>query len=80
MTIEISLPDELGDFLDAQVASGLYATRDDVARAALRQMKSRIEWLRQAYQEGLDSGFVDGPLDFEELKAEVHARLAAEKS
>lgn len=80
MTIEISLPDEFGDFLDKQVATGVHATRDDVVREAIRQMKVRIEWLQKAYQDGLDSGFIDGPLDVDALIAEANAKWAARQS
>ena len=77
MVLEISLPDDLVSFVNAQVASGHYATPSDVVCKALRLLndrQERLEWLRQAYQEGLDSGFVDEPLDVETLIAEANAK------
>ncbi len=81
MTMKVSLPEEFSTFVAAQVASGHYATPDDVFRDALRLMErhvqakaERVAWLQKAYQEGLDSGFVDGPPDFEAIKAEGRTR------
>lgn len=77
MVLEISLPDDLVSFVNAQVASGHYATPSDVVCKALQLLndrQERLEWLRQAYQEGLDSGFVDEPLDVETLIAEANAK------
>lgn len=78
MTMKVSLPEEFSAFVAAQVASGQYATPDDVVRDALRLMEDRherLEWLRQAYREGIESGFDDEPLDFEAIKAEGRACL-----
>ncbi len=81
--MKVSLPEEFSTFVEAQVADGLYATPEDVFRDAQRLMErhvkakaERIEWLRQAYREGIESGFHDGPLDVEAIIAEGHARLA----
>jgi antitoxin ParD1/3/4 len=79
MTMKISLPEEFSAFVEAQVASGDYATPDDVCRDALRLMQQhvkdeaeRLEWLRQAYREGIESGD-HGPLDVDALIAEAQA-------
>jgi putative addiction module CopG family antidote len=85
MTMKISLPEEFSAFVEAEVKGGHYATPDDVFRDALRLMEQHakakaesIAWLQQACREGIESGFVDGPLDFETIKAE--GRMRREKS
>ena len=82
MTMKVSLPEEFSRFVEAQVAGGHYASPDDVFRDALQLMERHVQskaehvaWLRQAYQKGLDSGFQEGPLDFEAIKAEGRLRL-----
>jgi antitoxin ParD1/3/4 len=78
MTVKVSLPEEFSAFVEAQVADGHYASSDEVFRDALRLMKDRherLECLRQAYREGIESGFDDEPLDFEAIKTEGRVRL-----
>jgi antitoxin ParD1/3/4 len=79
MTAKLSVPEEFSAFVQAQVASGHYATSDDVFSDALRLMElhvqakeERLEWLRQAYREGIESGD-HGPLDVDALIAEAQA-------
>ncbi len=81
MTVKVSLPEEFSAFVEAQVADGHYATPEDVFRDAQRLMErhiqakaERVEWLRQAYREGIESGFHDGAPDFAAIKAEGRKR------
>ena len=83
MNIKVSLTDELARFIDAQVASGRYASSSEVVQEALRLMESldrseieQLHWLQNAWREGLDSGDA-GEIDFGELKQEARRRLAA---
>ena len=82
MTVNVSLSDDLSEFLDERIASGRYASASEVVQDALRLLEQyeenarKLEWLRKAYQEGIDSGDA-GPLDVESIKAEGRARLAA---
>ena len=82
MTVNVSLSDDLREFLDERIASGRYASASEVVQDALRLLEQyeenarKLEWLRKAYQEGIDSGDA-GPLDAESIKAEGRARLAA---
>jgi antitoxin ParD1/3/4 len=85
MNIKVSLTDELAKFVDAQVASGRYASSSEVVQEALRLMKccdraeiEKLHWLQNAWREGIDSGDA-GEIDFAELKQEARRRLA-EKS
>ena len=83
MNIKVSLTDELANFIDAQVASGRYASSSEVVQEALRLMESldraeieKLHWLQNAWREGLDSGDA-GEIDFGDLKQEARRRLAA---
>lgn len=74
----ISLGDHFANFVDAQVASGRFATASEVVRAGLRLLEEReakLRALREALQEGLDSGEPE-PFDFDEFLAEMHASVA----
>jgi antitoxin ParD1/3/4 len=86
MNMNISLTDELAEFVKAKVAGGRYASSSEVVREALRIMEKaerqeaeKLRLLRQAWQEGIDSGDA-GELDFSELKTEARARRAAAKA
>ena len=83
MNIKVSLTDELANFIDAQVASGRYASSSEVVQEALRLMESldraeieKLHWLQNAWREGLDSGDA-GEIDFGDLIQEARRRLAA---
>ena len=86
MNMNVSLPNELADFVKAKVTAGRYTSSSEVVREALRllerveqQNAEKLAYLRKAWQEGLDSGEPE-ELDFEALKAEGRARLAASKA
>ena len=83
MTIKISLPDHSEAFVEAQVASGRFASASDVVGEALRLMEQnaeieagRLAWLREAVRLGLESGDA-GEVDIEDIIAEGKARRAA---
>jgi antitoxin ParD1/3/4 len=77
MNLNISLPDELGEFVRERVATGRYTSASEVVREALRLMKqaeaAKLGWLQGAFQEGLASGNV-GQLNFAALKVEARKR------
>jgi antitoxin ParD1/3/4 len=86
MNMNVSLPDELADFVEAKVASGRYGSSSDVIGEALRLMEEaekleaqKLRFLREAWKEGVESGDA-GEVDFAELKREARARLAASKA
>jgi antitoxin ParD1/3/4 len=86
MNMNVSLPEELANFVKTKVATGRYSSSSEVVREALRLMEKaeqqegeKLEWLRQAWKEGVDSGDA-GEIDFQELKREARRRLAASKA
>jgi antitoxin ParD1/3/4 len=85
MNMNVSLTEELANFVKAKVGTGRYASSSEVVREALRLMESlerreaeKLGFLRKAWQEGIDSGDA-GDLDMAVLKQEARARLAASK-
>ena len=70
MNMNISLPEELASYVKAKLATGRYASSSEVVREALRLMEKiereeveKLQFLRQAWQEGIDSGDA-GEVDF----------------
>ncbi|MBG0799500.1 type II toxin-antitoxin system ParD family antitoxin [Methylocystis sp. L43] len=85
MNMNVSLTDELADFVKAKVAGGRYSSSSEVVREALRMMEKserqeaeKLRLLQEAWRQGVNSGDV-GELDFSELKKEARARRAAAK-
>jgi antitoxin ParD1/3/4 len=85
MNMNVSLTDELAEFVKAKVAGGRYSSSSEVVREALRLMEKieqqeaeKLRFLRKAWQEGIDSADA-GEMDFPALKQEARARLAASK-
>ena len=79
----LSLPAELEQFVQHQVASGRYRSVDDVVQAGLSLLKERqqkLDELRAEIQIGLDElDRGEGvPLDMAAIKARVRQRLAAD--
>ena len=86
MNMNVSLPDELANFVKAKVSTGRYGSSSEVVREALRlleqaekQNAEKLAYLRQAWQEGIDGGGAE-ELDLETLKAAGRAKLAAQKA
>ena len=84
--MNVSLTEELANFVKAKVSAGRYASSSEVVREALRLMEKaerqdaeKLQYLRKVWREGLDSGDA-GEIDLAELKTEARARLAALKA
>lgn len=73
--ISISLGDYFDNFVSSQVATGRYKNVSEVVRAGLRLLEdeeSKLIALRNAIQEGVDSGIAndfDAEKNLENLKA-----------
>lgn len=83
MNMNISLPEELANFVKDKVSTGRYGSSSEVVREALRLMEKteqqeaeKLALLRQAWTQGVDSGDA-GEIDFDALKKEARARRAA---
>ncbi|PPC92030.1 MAG: type II toxin-antitoxin system ParD family antitoxin [Methylobacter sp.] len=58
-TMNISLPEQMHDWVQAQIESGQYASSSDYLRDLIRQdqeRKDKIKWLQDAITEGINSG------------------------
>ena len=80
MNMNVSLPEELANFVKDKVAGGRYGSSSEVVREALRLLEKvekreaeRSAELRRAWDEGLASGDA-GELDPEDFKREARAR------
>ncbi len=71
-TMNISLPDDLKSYVEAQVRTGLYANASDFVRDAIRDRRDAIKRLDDLVQEGIDSGWSD--LSFDEIIAQAKER------
>jgi antitoxin ParD1/3/4 len=80
MNMNVSLTDELSDYVKAKVSSGRYTSASEVVREALRIMEqteeARLAFLRKAWAAGQASGDA-GPADFADIKAQGRALLKA---
>jgi antitoxin ParD1/3/4 len=83
MNMNVSLTDELANFVKAKVVTGRYTSSSEVIREALRLMEKieqqeveKLRFLRGAWKEGLESGDA-GEVDFTALKKEARTRLTA---
>ncbi len=83
MGMNIDLTPQLEEMVRQKVTSGVYRSASEVVHAALRLMEekdqlceAKLNQLREAIQEGLDSG-VAVELDPEDVKRAGRARLAA---
>jgi antitoxin ParD1/3/4 len=85
VNMNVSLPEELANFVKDKVSSGRYGSSSEVVRDALRLMEKterqeaeKAEWLRRGWKEGAESGDA-GEINFTALKREARARLAPAK-
>jgi antitoxin ParD1/3/4 len=85
MNMNVSLPEELANFVKDKVSTGRYGSSSEVVREALRLMEKterqeaeKLAALREAWKEGVDSGDA-GELDFAALKKEARARRTTRK-
>lgn len=83
--MNVSLTEELEQFVCEKVESGRYRSKSEVVRSALRLLQDRetlrdvkLEELREAVQKGLDSGSA-GELDMEAIKEEARERWETER-
>ena len=83
MNMNVSLTDELANFVKTKVSSGRYTSSSEVVREALRLMEQRdqidaekLRYLKKSWTESIESPDA-GELDFAALKQLGRQRLAA---
>lgn len=81
-TMNISLPDELKQFVDQQVAEGAYGSSSEYLRELIRQRQREkaAAFLRQLIAEGMASGPSE-PVTaetFEQMRKELRERMMRE--
>ena len=72
----VELGDEIAGFIDSQVSVGRYGSASEVIRAGIRLLQdqeTKMEALRLAIQEGLDSGPAE-TFDFEQFMTDRKTR------
>lgn len=82
-TMNISLPDSLREYVEAQVCAGGYSTASEYFRELVRDDHKRKarERLEELLLEGLDSPAREmTPADWDEIRREVRAQLQQRKS
>ncbi len=72
-TMNVSLPDAMREWIEAQIRGGQYANASDYVRDLIRHDQRRAEALETAIAEGLESG--RSPRQAEDIMAEAKARL-----
>ncbi|OHV84414.1 type II toxin-antitoxin system ParD family antitoxin [Rhizobium sp. LCM 4573] len=81
MNINVSLTDDLAEFVKSKVASGRYRSSSEVVQQALRLLEEKdhegddLQRLKKAWEDGVASGDYR-PLDIGAVKKEGRQRLA----
>jgi antitoxin ParD1/3/4 len=86
VNMNVSLTDELANFVNDKVSTGRYGSFGEVVCAALRLMEKieqqeaeKLQFLRTAWKEGLEGGDA-GEINFATLKQEARERFAKSKA
>ena len=77
-TMNVSLPDPMKDWVEAQAKSGRYSNASDYVRDLIRRDQERAEKIARMQQlvtEGLESGVTDQSMDDIEKTARNEARV-----
>ena len=78
-TMNISLPDQMKQWVEQQVATGRYANASDYMQDVLRRDKAMVARLQATIDEAVDSGVVDmSPAElFEDIKRHSREQIRA---
>lgn len=86
MNMNVSLPDELAEYVKSKVSSGRYSSSSEVVREALRLLEQqdavnteKLRWLQKAWADGVASGDA-GEIDIEAIKAEAAKMLGGRQT
>ena len=78
-TMNVSLPSEMKDWVEAQVKTGRYGNSSDYVRDLVRRDQERAEKngeFESLVQEGRESGI--SPLSMEDIRAKARSELGLE--
>jgi antitoxin ParD1/3/4 len=78
-TMNVSLPDQMKDWVEAQAKTGRYSNASDYVRDLIRRDQERREAvaeIQQAVDEAIASGAPE-PFDFKSFKARMRERHGA---
>ncbi len=82
-TMNVSLPEQMKDWIESQVATGRYANASDMVRALIRAEQDRQEasvaWWERQIEEGLASG-APQEVDLEKLLSDTLAGIQTRKN
>ena len=80
-TMNVSLPDPMKDWVEAQARTGRYSNASDYVRDLIRrdqERAERIERMQRLIAEGLESGI--SPESMDDIEAAARADICAGKS
>lgn len=84
--MNVSLPDELAEYVKSKVSSGRYSSSSEVVREALRLLEQqdavqveKLHWLQKTWADGVASGDA-GEIDIEAIKTEAAKRLSGQQT
>lgn len=73
VTISVSVPDELKEYIDQRVARGEYDSAEEYLAEKAREDRDRYEVQRQALRQKISDGMTSGPgVPWSEVRAEAH--------
>jgi antitoxin ParD1/3/4 len=80
-TMNVSLPDQMKDWVEAQAETGRYANASDYVRDLIRRDQERaqkVAAMQKLITEGIESGFSE-TFDMDDFLKQARARYAGEK-
>mgnify|MGYP002779398512 CR=1 FL=1 len=75
-TMNVSLPEPMGDWINEEVASGRFASVSDLVRDVVRErieQRERIARVNELLEEGINSGI--DPRSVDEIFADIRSRI-----
>ena len=76
-TMNVSLPDAMKDWVEAQVATGQYANSSDYVRDLIREEQKRAE-ARSEFDQMIEQALASGTVEI--TREELLARMAAART
>ncbi len=77
-TMNISLPDQMKEWVEAQVSTGKYGNASDFVRDVLRREQERVDYIAYV-QKAVDDGIASGFVKYDRKSIEKRLGLKAKK-